>query len=401
MVRSPAMPAVRELPLAASLLVLAAALFLGGGATSRSLPWLGGAVLVTLLVLLATRGVPAGWPTVVPLALLTIWLALTIAWSALPARSWEYANRALLYTLFAALGLWLAPRRREWALGLMALLGAVVVWSLLGKVLPPLYDDYGRVARLRGPVGLWNQLALLGDFALALALWRKGRAGTLLAYGWLVALALTYSRGGLATGVLVVAAWLLLSDERIESAATVVAAALPAAVVVGVAFVLPGVTSDEELSSTRWRDGLIFGVLLVAGAFAAAALARAPRPRDTPALRRSLYAAGALRLVAVVTAAILTAGSFTSSSPVQSGSGRYTSAGSNFRSEWWQQAWRGFEQNRAPPLGRAVHERRLDLPLEVVAAGVARLRAESARRHGSRLVPRHEPPVPGLVPRFH
>src|SRR3954447_7004092 len=318
MVRSPAMPAVRELPLAASLLVLAAALFVGGGATSRSLAWLGGAVLLTLLVLLATRGVPAGWPTVVPLALLTIWLALTIAWSALPARSWEYANRALLYTLFAALGLWLAPRRRELGLGPMGVLGAVGVGSLLGKVLPPLYDDYGRVARLRGPVGLWNQLALLGDFALALALWRKGRAGTLLAYGWLVALALTYSRGGLAVAVLMVCTWLVLSEERMESAATMVAAALPAAVVVGIAFALPGVTGDGQSSSTRWRDGLIFGVLLLAGAVAAAALARAPRPRDTPALRRGLYAAGAVVLVAAVSGAILAAGSFTSSSPVES-----------------------------------------------------------------------------------
>ncbi len=345
------MPAVRELPLAASLLVLGAALFLGGGASSSSLPWLGGAVLVVLLALLATRGVPGGWPAVVPLALLSLWLALTIAWSALPARSWEYANRTLVYTLLAALGLWLAQRTRELALGLMALLGAVVVWSLLGKVLPPLYDDYGRIARLRGPVGLWNQLALLGDFALALALWHKGRAGTLLAYGWLIALALTYSRGGLIVAALVVCAWLVLGGDRIESAATLVAAAVPAAVVVGIAFALPGVTSDGQSSSTRWRDGLIFGALVVAGGCVAAALGRAPRPRDTPALRKALYAAGALALVAVVAGAVLTAGSFTSSSPVGNGSGRYTSAGSNFRWEWWQQAWHGFEHDRIAGTG--------------------------------------------------
>jgi tetratricopeptide (TPR) repeat protein len=345
------MPAVRELPLAASLLLIGAALFFGGGATSRSVPWLGVGLLIALLALLATRGVPGGWPAVVPLGLLTLWLALTIAWSALPARSWDYANRALLYTLFAALGLWLYGRTRELALGLMVLLGAVVVWSLLAKVLPPLYDDYGRVARLRGPVGLWNQLALLGDFALALALWRKGRAGTLLAYAWLVALALTYSRGGLGVAVLVVCAWLVLSDERIESGATLVAAALPASVVVAIAFALPGVTSDGQSTATRWRDGLILGVLLLAGAAAAAALARAPRPRDTPALRRALYAAGALALVAAVVGAVLAAGSFTSSSPVESGSGRYTSAGSNFRWEWWQQAWHGFQHARLAGTG--------------------------------------------------
>ena len=51
-----------------------------------------------------------------------------------------------------------------------ALLGAVCVWSLAGKVLPWLYEDYGRIARLRGPVGYWNALALLGDIALPIGL---------------------------------------------------------------------------------------------------------------------------------------------------------------------------------------------------------------------------------------
>ena len=40
----------------------------------------------------------------------------------------------------------------------------------------------------------------------------------------------------------------------------------------------------------RWRDGLVFGVLLLAGAAAAALLERLPRPRVTPALRRGLLA---------------------------------------------------------------------------------------------------------------
>ena len=77
------------------------------------------------------------------------------------------------------LGLWLAGRTRELALGLCgAARRRLRSGRSLGKVVPPLYD-YGRpgVARLRAPVGLWNQLALLGDFALPLALWRKRRLG--------------------------------------------------------------------------------------------------------------------------------------------------------------------------------------------------------------------------------
>ena len=55
--------------------------------------------------------------------------------------------------------------------------------------------------------------------------------------------------------------------------------------------------------ATRWHDGLIFGAVLLAGAGAAACSRRAPRPRDTPALRRGARRsgrAGARRLVAVV-----------------------------------------------------------------------------------------------------
>jgi O-Antigen ligase len=341
------MPAIRDLPLAASLLVVALALFFGGAGEPTSLPWLGGLTLVALLALLATRGLPAGWPAVVPLYVLAAWLAATIAWSWLPSRSWEYANRAVVYALLATLGLWLAPRTRQLANGLAVLLGAVAVWALLGKVLPPLYPDYARAARLRGPVGLWNQLALLGDFALPLALWRRRLGGTLLAYAWIVALLLTLSRGGLATAILVVGAWFVLSRERLESAAVLVAAAVPAAVVVGVAYALPGITEAGASSSDRWRGGLVFGAVLLAGAAGAAALERAPRPRDTPRLRRSLAAAGVAAALAVAALGVAAAGSFTDSSQVGNGKGRYTSAESNFRWEWWRQAWHGF---RAEPV---------------------------------------------------
>jgi len=164
------MPVLREMPLAASLLLVGAALFFGGGAGDGSLWWLGGVALLALVASAETAGVPGGWVSLVPLAALAGWLALSIRWSSLPDRSWNYADRTLVYLLFAALGLWLAGRRRQLALGLAVLLGAVVVWSLAGKVLPPLYD-YGwpGVTRLSSPVGLWNQLALLAVSFLIVA----------------------------------------------------------------------------------------------------------------------------------------------------------------------------------------------------------------------------------------
>ncbi len=340
MVASREMRAIRELSLAAPLVLVGLATFFGGGPGNTSLMWLGGGALLIMLVLLAAQGLPGGLLALLPLAVLTAWLGLSIWWSLLPDRSWDYADRALVYLLFATLGLWLAPRTGDLANGLCILLGAVVVWSLAGKVLPPVHD-YGPpgLARLSAPVGLWNQLAVLGAFALPLALWRRRLPGTLLAYGWIVALLLTYSRGGILTAVVVVAAWLALTDERTESAATLVAAAVPAGVVSAIAFLLPGVTSDGQSTHVRWRDGLIFGVLLLAGAAAAVALERLPRPRVTPALRRGLL--GAVLLVAIA-AVVFVAVKGGGSGAVGNGGGRLGSTSSNFRFVWWRQAWREF-----------------------------------------------------------
>jgi O-Antigen ligase len=340
------MRAIRELPLAASLLLTGLALFFGGGVDYGSLPWLGGGALLAIVVLVALHGVPEGWPRLVPLAALTAWLALSISWSALPDRSWDYANRTFVYLLFALLGLWVAGRTRALALGLMAILGALVAWSLLGKALPVVYD-YGspEVGRLRGPIGLWNQLALATAFALPLALWRRRLEGALLAYGSIVALLLTYSRGGVITALLVVAAWLRFGDDVSEATRTLVAAAVPAAVVVAIAFALPGVSGDGQSSHVRWRDGLIFGALLAAGAVGAAVLRRMPLPRLS---RRLLVAVGIVAIVGLAAVVIVRGGG-----PAEIGNspGRLTSQSSNFRLTWWKQAWHGWTHDKLAGTG--------------------------------------------------
>jgi hypothetical protein len=336
------MRATRDLPLAAALVLAGLALFFGGGPANGSIVWLGGGALVAVVVLLGVQGAPGGALAIAPLLLVALWSFCSIAWSWLPDRSWDYGNRALLYALLAALGLWCAGRTRALAGGLAVLLGAVIAWSLLGKVLPPVYD-YGAVyvsARLQGPIGLWNQLALACDYALVFALWRRGRSGTLLAYLAFVALFLTYSRGGILTAVVVCALWLAFSGAWLESAATLVAAAVPAGVVAAIAFLLPGVTKDAQSLHVRWRDGLVFGGLLLVGAAVALALERLPRPADTRLLRRALLAViAAAAVAAVVVLAVHGIGGGT----VTNNSGHVFSTNSNFRFTWWRQAWRGFE----------------------------------------------------------
>ena len=179
------MRAVRDLPLAAPLVLAGLAVFFGDGPLDGAVVWLGGGALAAILLLAATRGIPGGVFSVVPLVLLAAWCAVSISWSWLPDRSWDYANRALLYALFAVLGLWFAGRTRACSPAVSRRSSSpVCAWSLLGKVLPPVYD-YGGIdvtARLTGPVGLWNQLALLAVFGLVLALPLRGRPGVLLAY---------------------------------------------------------------------------------------------------------------------------------------------------------------------------------------------------------------------------
>jgi O-Antigen ligase len=330
----------RGLTVVAPLLLAGLALFFGGGPGDGSIFWLGAGALVAIAALLGTVGVPRGWPAPLPLAALAVWCAASISWSGLPDRSWDYANRTVLYALFVALGLWAATRTKTLANGLAVLLGAVIVWSLLGKVLPFLYDYGGPdVTRLRGPIGLWNQLALATDYALALALARRGRPGVLLAYAALVALLLTYSRGGLLTAALVCVAWFCFSDERVDGAVALVAAALPAAVVGGIGFALPGVTSDDQSLHVRWRDGIVFGALLVVGAIVALLLERLPRPGDTRTLRRGAIAFGVIAVAGAALAVVLNG---VGSGAVGNSSGRIGSTSSNFRFTWWSQAWHGF-----------------------------------------------------------
>src|SRR5262249_22675728 len=165
MLASIGMRAARELlsPLTLALVLVGVALFFSQDPGDSRLPWLGIGALVLAGVLFATRSPPDGLIALVPLAVLAVWLAVSIAWSAEPDRSWSYANRTFVYLAFALVGAYLAAEPRRLLYGFSALLGAVCVWALAGKVLPWLYEDYGRIARLRGPIGDRHAPGLLRD----------------------------------------------------------------------------------------------------------------------------------------------------------------------------------------------------------------------------------------------
>ena len=363
--------------LLASGALAALTLFAGDGSTYTPLVWIGG-----LALLGAGAGLALGFWGLIPLprparpaaafaalfAAVVVWMSLSVLWSVAPDRSWEYANRALVYLAFLVVGLvvgaWRQPLR--WvAMGAGAVSTAVVGWALAGKVVPDLFPDGERVARLRDPLAYWNALAVVAAFAILFGLWAASRrehhvwvraAGAWAVFVSTIALLLTYSRGGAVVAVIVVATLVALVRERVQVLATL-AVALPPALAISLwAFATDGIAANGQPYDDRLEAGLVLGaLLLVGGALVVAAalqLVRYERHADRvplPTARQTVVAAGAIAVVVVLVAV---AGGWAgralddfTNPPTGQGPKRFTSVSSSRRWEWWEESWRLFERD--------------------------------------------------------
>ena len=304
-------------------------------------------------------------PLLALLLVLACWSGLSIAWSVAPDRSWAEVDRTLVYVALLGVGALLGSGAgTRWAARVLAVvLGAAVAWALAGKAIPALFEDGGRAARLRDPVGYWNALALAADVALVLALSlarTEGRravrlAAAVLAYAAVVAVLLTASRAGVAAAVLGVALLLWLRRDRVESALVALAVGLPA-VAVGVwAFTRPALVDDGAARADRVAEGGWFALLLPAGAavvaLAVRELERRPlrsvtRRRISRALRALALAAALALVVGLAANAGRVADEFTGEE-VGNDPGRFTNLSSNNRAAWWGEAVEVF---RADPI---------------------------------------------------
>jgi O-Antigen ligase len=365
------------------------ALFFSGGFAEAPLVWVGALALGLAAVAAcaaAMRLTPApalDLPTGVFLGCLfglAVWMGLSTLWSLSPDRTWGYTNRTLVYAAFALLGVLLAPilpRPGETVAHAAAvLLGLVLGWALLAKCVPALYPGYGlqrgvspalALARLRAPLGYWNELALLADVTVPVALWLaapRGRravvraAGALLLFAAVIVLLLTYSRFGVALAVAAAAGWIVLDRDRVESLVAAALAAAAGAGAFGVALVLPGITKDGQSHAIRVHDGWVFGLVVLALGAAvfgvALVLARAETRRPLAPERRARVEriAAIVAVVAVLggIAASAALGSrlwheFTNpvSSQISSSSpGRLASLNSSNRWRWWTEEWSAF-----------------------------------------------------------
>jgi hypothetical protein len=367
-------PAARGATLSAAAAALAfAALFLSQGSSQDRLFWIGAAAVIVAAVGWALRPgriSPEGTVFFAALAAFVIWQGASIGWSIQSARSWDYTNRGVVYFAFAAVGALLggvAPRRLAQVSA--ALLGVLFLWALAAKIIPGIYSDYGRLARLRYPVGYWNELGLLAAASVPLGLWLVGArdrdrrervGGTLLLYLALIVDVLSYSRVGIVLAVAAAIVWLWLArGQRLDAVGPLALAWILGALVAGAALLLPGVTDNGESNRVRLEDGLAFGaVLIVSGVVLVYAsrfvLSRAPDRR----LVRAVAAALVALVVLAFAAAVVRAGgpvdfvrdrwhefSNTVSAQLENSPGRIASASSSNRWRWWQEAWDSFVDN--------------------------------------------------------
>ena len=356
------------------------ALFFGGGSTYGPLVWLGTIAIAaagTLFVLASLGRLPwpaldrAGTVFLVLLAALAVWTGVSVSWSVAPDLSWEYFNRGIVYLAFLVVGLFVGAAFgvRTVASGFAILLAAVMAWALAGKVVPNVFPDGARIARLRDPIEYWNGLALIAAMAMPLGLWHAVRrehprlvrvGGVALLYLAGLTLLMTYSRGGVLVALAALGVSLILLPQRVEAVAAL-ALSLPAAAVVAVwAFTEPGVSSDLQSYDVRLRDGIQFGIVLV---FIGAALSLAThellarehrwRPKIRWELSGRRLAVGAV--VAVLLGALLASGGhpaawaedgwdeFTNpTSTAGTGPERIGNLNLNSRWTWWEEAWEIF-----------------------------------------------------------
>jgi|SRR5579884_265737 len=354
------------LPAAGAAAVSFCALFFGGADSIAPLVWIGGLALV-LAALLLLAPVALDGPAVLflgGLAGLAVFCGLSLVWSISPDRTWTTTNRTLVYVGFALVGVLVGARltRAQAALGAAALLGLLVGWALLAKCVPALYPDYGRLARLRSPLGYWNELALLCDAGVGVALWlavvRRRVEGAVLLYGLVLTVLLTYSRFGVVLACAVALAWILLDRRRVESIAVFALAAGGGVGAFGVALALPGITSDAQPRHVRAHDGWIFALVVLGLALAVALGAQLLRGRAIDdALRARVERAAAIAAVVLAAAGLAVSIAFAGhlwheftnpgNTQVVNARNRLGSAQSD-RWVWWQEAWHAFTRH---PLG--------------------------------------------------
>jgi hypothetical protein len=223
------------------------------------------------------RGVPFyGGPVLVAVGLLAAYTVCSILWSLAPSDSWVESGRTFAYLAAFAGAMALARLAAgRWAGLLHGLaLASVIVsaWALLTKVFPGGLSPDETYARLRAPFDYWNAVGLMAALGVPPLVWlgarRSGRAAAnALAWPGIalleVALMLSYSRGALLALALGLGFWFAVVPLRLRGAVVLLGATAGAAPLIGWAFSMTGLTTDELPLAVRADAGHELGALLL------------------------------------------------------------------------------------------------------------------------------------------
>ena len=271
------------LAVALGVLLAAVSLHSGSGQTLSSavtveivLQLLGGAAIaLAVLACPADRRLP-GAVVVALMAVLSVYTALSIAWSFEPSASWVEANRTFTYFMVLTAGaalVRLAPHRWASVIGGLLLASAIVsLYSLATVIFPAWLAPDEVFSRLRAPYGYWNAVGLAAALGIPGCLWwgtrREGHAGLralsapLLALLILTAL-LAYPRGALFAVAVSTAVWFIFAPRRLRSAALIFFAALGAVLVALWAFGQAALSEDRVPLDAREVAGGRLGLFVL------------------------------------------------------------------------------------------------------------------------------------------
>ncbi len=270
----------------------------------------------------ATLRAPFYWTAGAILGL-SLLCAISSLWSGSVELSVIEADRVLVYLSFFLAAFLIAQteqRRQRFAEGLAIALALVALLGLASRLLPHVLEVSGGLGygpRLRYPLGYWNANGAIFGIAIALLLWASRHALSR-ALRWfavaampavLLALYLTYSRGGLLALLIATGCLIALSRDRLWMMATLAIGtlgALPAVLAVQARRDL----ADNLPTQAAVDQGATVLLILLAGIALAVALFAALRQverREGPLTGRALALSrhpGVLKGIAVFVAVV-------------------------------------------------------------------------------------------------
>ena len=338
----------------------------GGGPSDAPLVWIGGlALLLGARAPRCARRRDSG-PAMLLLGSLfglAVWSGLSTLWSISPDRTWTTRTGRSSTPPSRSSGVLVGARvsRERLAEGAALLLARSSSSALVAKCVPALYSDYGRVARLRAPLGYWNELALLCAAGVPVALWlarvrrratrgvaaplraRRHAAPDVLALRGRARLRRGRSRGCCST-----------AESRREPRRGRSSPAAREGRRSRSRLRCPGSPMICSRGHVRVHDSWIFALVLVAVRRSSVCPARALRTREATRERRARIERGAAiaasccssrsSLLSIVFAGRLWSDFTNPARPVSNSTRHLGSARSN-RWTWWQEAWHAFTRH--------------------------------------------------------